>query len=168
MPYAVCCMLYAEVSVDTAVCCMPNHWTSAAARPLAHLPTRPLAHTPAPRPVTQPITHATTPRHAPIRAPNLHVAPWIPCAKRRWHTQGACRPRVARFLCRRMRQSIRSARSVAASYKPPMLVTRARLPACALFLCQQLPASLYRRRAQAEVRVHICCPMGFSRTGSAV
>lgn len=53
-------------------------------------------------------------------------------------------PRVARFRCRRMRQSIRGARSVAAACKPPMLVTRAPLTACALFVFQQLPASLYR------------------------
>ena len=43
----------------------------------------------------------------------------------RIHNTEHCKPRLLSF------QSIIGARSVVASYKPPMLVTRVRLPACA-------------------------------------
>ena len=53
------------------------------------------------------------------------------------------------------RLDIRGARSVAASYKPPMLVTRARLPACAFgatppeLLCLQMRLFEQARRLGA-------------------
>ena len=65
---AVYCMLKSALARPPAVCLIIE--TSGATRPIAHLPTRSLAHTPATRPVTQPTTHATTLRHAPIRALN--------------------------------------------------------------------------------------------------
>ena len=61
-----------------------------------------------------------------------------------------------------------SARSVAASYKPPMLVTRVRLPACAIYGPGSLvearracwPPRPNTRQTRCRCRLLLCCRLG--------